>query len=128
GRLRNMMFAPGDDQRDPSSVADAIAKSYNSTGPFQRVIYIESHDEAYKKPRIPDCIAAGDAGGWFARKRATLGTGLLLTAPGIPMFFMGQEFLEYKPWDDSDGYSLDWNRITQFPGIVELNRRLIQLR
>jgi 1,4-alpha-glucan branching enzyme len=26
--------------------------------------------------------------------------GLLLTAPGIPMLFMGQEFLEDKPWSD----------------------------
>ena len=28
--------------------------------------------------------------------------GLLLTAPGIPLLFMGQEFLEDKNWSDSD--------------------------
>ena len=31
-----------------------------------------------------------------------MATGLLLTAPGIPLLFMGQEFLEDKHWSDSD--------------------------
>ena len=35
---------------------------------------------------------------WYARSRSRLATGLLLTAPGIPQIFMGQEFLEDKQW------------------------------
>ena len=39
---------------------------------------------------------------WYARSRSRVATGLILTAPGIPMLFMGQEFLEDKQWSDSD--------------------------
>ena len=38
---------------------------------------------------------------WYARSRARVATGLLITAPGIPMLFMGQEFFENKPWSDN---------------------------
>ena len=38
---------------------------------------------------------------WFARSRARVGDGHRLTAPGIPMLFMGQEFLEDKQWSDN---------------------------
>ncbi len=34
----------------------------------------------------------GKADSWYAKKRSTLGAALVLTAPGIPMLFMGQEF------------------------------------
>jgi len=34
-------------------------------------------------------------------------TGLLLTAPGIPQLFMGQEFLEDKPWSDDPDEGLN---------------------
>jgi len=37
---------------------------------------------------------------WWARSRARVSTGLVLTAPGIPMLFMGEEFLEEKQWSD----------------------------
>ena len=37
---------------------------------------------------------------WFGRSRARVATGISLTAPGIPMLFMGQEFLEDKQWSD----------------------------
>jgi 1,4-alpha-glucan branching enzyme len=127
-RMRQMMFAPSDPERRIGDVADAIRNSYNNAGPFQRVIYLESHDECNQKPRIPDLIALGDAEGYFARKRATLGAALLMTAPGIPMIFMGTEFLEYKPWSDSDAFSLDWGRVQRFGGIVAMFTRLAHLR
>ncbi len=44
------------------------------------------------------------------------------------MLFMGQEFLESKPWNDGTAFALDWNRIDRFSGMVELHRRLIRLR
>lgn len=128
GRLQNMMFATDDGARNPGAVAAAITKSYNDAGPYQRVIYIESHDQAYQQRRLPDQIEQGNANGYYARKRSTLGAAILMTSPGIPMIFMGQEFLEYAPWNDGLGYALDWNRVNAFKGIVELYRRLIQLR
>ena len=128
GSLRNMMFTAADANRGIPDVAGAIAKSYNTAGPFQRIIYLESHDEANGRPRIPAQISPSDPNGYFARKRDTLGAALLMSAPGIPMIFMGQEFLEFTPWTDSLGYSLTWSRVDTFAGIVSLYRRLAQLR
>ena len=64
--------------------------------PSARVIYTESHDEVRQRQGAG---AAGDRAGrrrrsWAAQKRSTLGAALMFTAPGIPMLFQGQEFLE----------------------------------
>ena len=52
-------------------------------------------------PRSPGSPTAQPSS-WYARSRSRVATGLLLMAPGIPLLFMGQEFLEDKPWSDSD--------------------------
>jgi 1,4-alpha-glucan branching enzyme len=69
---------------------------------------LENHDVvrwdyAANAPRAPRVAALADpsnARSWYARSRARVATALLLTAPGIPMLFMGEEFLEDKPWHD----------------------------
>ena len=38
---------------------------------------------------------------FFGRSRARVAMAISLTAPGIPMLFMGQEFLEDKQWSDN---------------------------
>ena len=58
--------------------------------------------------------------------RSTLAAGVLLTAPGIPMLFQGQEFVESRSF--SDTVPLDWNRCERHRGIVHLYRDLIALR
>ena len=125
--VRGMLFAPNDDARRASSVAEAVGKSYNGSGPFQRVIYTESHDEA-KDGRVTDKVAPGDAEGWLARKLSSLGAALVFTSPGIPMLFMGQEFLEFATWNDRPSFALDFGRIGRVPGYVDLWSRLIKLR
>ncbi len=70
---------------------------------WRAVQCIESHDEVYRDRglRIPR-LAVGDTDtrSWYATSRSRVATGLLLTAPGIPMLFMGQEFYEDKRWAD----------------------------
>ena len=76
---------------------------------FSRVIYTESHDDvANGRSRLPEEIAPGDADSWWAKKRATIGSALTLTAPGIPMLFQGQELLEDRWFDDTE--PLDWSK------------------
>jgi 1,4-alpha-glucan branching enzyme len=53
-----------------------------------------------RAPRVPALADPSNARSWHARSRSRLATTLLLTAPGIPMLFMGQEILEDKPWHD----------------------------
>ena len=86
----------------------AISALIDSNGAaVQRVIYTESHDEvANGHARVPEEIWPGNAGSWFSRKRSTLGAALVLSAPGIPMIFQGQEFLEDKYFRDVA--PLDW--------------------
>ena len=94
---------------------------------LSRVIYTESHDDvANGDVRVPQAIAPGDAGGWWAKKRATLGSALVLTAPGMPMLFQGQELLEDRWFDDT--VALDWSKASTHEGILRLHRDLIALR
>jgi 1,4-alpha-glucan branching enzyme len=56
-------------------------------------------------PRLPRVADSSNAHSWYACSRSRVAMGLLLTMPGIPMLFMGQEFLEDKQWsDDVDGH------------------------
>ena len=123
--IRQAVAMPDDQARDMGAVAAAVGKSYNAAGMFQRVVYVESHDEA-RVLRLPDLIWQGDASGWPARKRSTLAAALLFTSPGIPMLFQGQEFLEWGSWNDRQ--PLDWSKKDAFAGILSLYRDLIRLR
>jgi 1,4-alpha-glucan branching enzyme len=55
-----------------------------------------------------------------------LAAALVLTAPGIPMLFQGQEFLEDGWFQDS--VPLDWHKSEEFCGLVRMYRDLIHLR
>jgi 1,4-alpha-glucan branching enzyme len=111
-------------------VRDAVYGRYNGDA-FQRVIYTESHDEVtvrdgVKLGRMPEKIWPGRADSWESRKRSTLGAAMVFTSPGIPMLFMGQEFLEWGSWTDQT--PLDWDKERRFEGILNLYRDLIKLR
>src|SRR6185369_9842555 len=94
---------------------------------FDRVIYSESHDEvANGRERVPQEISPDDPKGWYARKRSTLAAAMVFTAPGIPLLFQGQEFLEGEWFRDT--VPLDWDQRDEFRGIVRLYRDLIRLR
>lgn len=128
--LRDALVASDDAARDMESIRRAICHRYNGDA-FQRVIYSESHDEVTVRHgkdlgRLPRKIDWHDAEGRHARKCSTLGAAVVLTAPGIPMLFMGQEFLEWRTWTDKT--PLDWSKQTRFGGVLNLYRDLIRLR
>jgi 1,4-alpha-glucan branching enzyme len=68
---------------------------------WQAVTCVENHDivKVGQQPRIPRLADGSNARSWYARSRSRVATSLLVTAPGIPQIFMGQEFLEDKQWD-----------------------------
>ena len=124
--IRRAIITPNDAERDMFAVRDALYQRYNGDG-LQRVIYTESHDEvANGHARVPEEIWPGQAGSWFAKKRSTLGAALVFTAPGIPMIFQGQEFLEDGWFQDT--VPLDWTKRVTNAGIYTLYRELIRLR
>jgi 1,4-alpha-glucan branching enzyme len=123
--VREAVTVADDRWRSTDEVAGAIAYSYGDA--FARVIYTESHDEvANGKARVPEEVDPDDPTGYWAQKRSTLGAALVLTSPGIPMLFQGQEFLEGGWFRDT--VALDWSQDSSFRGIVRLYRDLIGLR
>ena len=92
---------------------DAIAGAlYRGGFPacWRKVEYVESHDEVYLGHggvRIARLADPNDSRSWYARSRARVATGLILTGTGIPMLFMGQEFLEDKHWSDNPEFFHD---------------------
>jgi 1,4-alpha-glucan branching enzyme len=67
---------------------------------WQTVPCVENHDivKLGERPRIPALADGSNRRSWYARSRTRVAMALLLTAPGIPQLFMGQEFLEDKQW------------------------------
>jgi 1,4-alpha-glucan branching enzyme len=68
---------------------------------WRAVTCVENHDLvlAGREPRLPTLADPSNHRSWYARSRSRVATAILLTAPGIPQLFMGQEFLEDRPWD-----------------------------
>ena len=91
-------FQPLSIKRKTQSVA-VIIKS--------RFIQAYDHHDVSSRPLDPamesqDSIVIG-------RSRSRVATGLVLTAPGVPMVFVGQEFLEDESWsDDRSPATLIW--------------------
>lgn len=109
-----------------SRIRDAILYRYNDDA-FERVIYSESHDDvANGQSRIPQEVDSTDPTGWYAQKRSTMAAAMVFTAPGIPMLFQGQEFLEGGWFRDT--VPVDWDQRETFRGIVRLYQNLIHLR
>lgn len=124
--IRDAVIVAQDQDRSLSRIRDAILYRYNDDA-FERVIYSESHDDvANGQSRIPQEVDSSDPTGWYAQKRSTMAAALVFTAPGIPMLFQGQEFLEGGWFRDT--IPVDWDQQEMFRGIVRLYRDLIRLR
>jgi len=124
--VREVLTHINDTDRDLQEIVNALTYSYSGDA-FRRIIYTESHDEvANGKARVPEEIQPGDAESPFAKKRAILGIVLTLTAPGIPMLFQGQEFIEDEYFQDTE--ALDWGKLDKLKGISKLSTDLIALR
>ena len=124
--IRQAVIASQDEDRALGNIRDAILYRYNDDA-FERVIYSESHDDvANGQSRIPQDVNPADPTGWHAQKRSTLAAAMVFTAPGIPMLFQGQEFLEGGWFRDT--VPVDWDQRQEFRGIVRLYRDLIRLR
>ena len=124
--VRDAVITGDDNARNMYAVRDAIAQRFDVSA-FTRAIYTENHDEdANGSERLPELIWPGNAGSWFSRKRSTLAAGIVMTSPGIPMIFNGQEFLADSYF--TDGVPLNWARLTEFAGVHAFYTDLIRLR
>jgi len=101
---------------------------------WRAVQCLEDHDEVYggRDPRIASLAGGGNSRTWYATSRSRTATGILLTAPGIPMLFMGEDFYEDKQWSDDDsGLLIYWDGLSTDRTMVDFHhfmRELIWLR
>src|SRR5579859_1479431 len=127
-QLRAVVEQVQDAGRDMGAIQAAL-ESRDAASAFARVIYTESHDaDGNGRTRVPTEIDPAQPDSWWSKKRSTLAAALVFTAPGIPMIFQGQEFLDQDPFVQEPIPPLDWADATKYAGIVQLYRDLIQLR
>jgi 1,4-alpha-glucan branching enzyme len=105
--LDNASF-PGDHPLPMTNVANQLGIDYlrnrwrgvNSLENHDLVMQPKDSNDHNRMQRIPRVADPSNARSWYATSRSRVATGLLLTMPGIPMLFMGEEILEDKQWSD----------------------------
>ncbi|MGH3223969.1 MAG: alpha amylase C-terminal domain-containing protein, partial [Streptosporangiaceae bacterium] len=125
--LRQTVELTADADRDMNLVATQVQRRFGAAA-STRVIFTESHDaDGNGRTRVPAEIDPAQSDSWSSKKRSTLAATLAFTAPGIPMIFQGQEFLDRDPFLQTIP-PLDWSGAARYAGILQLYRDLIQLR
>jgi 1,4-alpha-glucan branching enzyme len=130
--LRDVVSKVNDSDRDLGAVKSALEKKM-AGDVFARVVYTENHDQVGHPPgqnRLPTLIDINNHESIFAKKRSTLAAAIMLTSPGIPMIFQGQEMLETRAFGFKTPTNMDFSRAedANFKGIVQMYRDLIALR
>jgi 1,4-alpha-glucan branching enzyme len=100
------------------------------------VLQPKGPDDQGRVQRIAQAADPADSRSWWARSRSRVAMGLVMTAPGIPMLFMGQEFMEDKQWTDGitehPELQLYWDGLTRpnptMRNFLRFTRELIALR
>ncbi|MEL6786900.1 MAG: alpha-amylase family glycosyl hydrolase [Cyanobacteria bacterium J06607_15] len=102
-------------------VIDCQQQGYGGTATV--INYISCHDHKYTFAELGDRDIFGDS----AFKRAKLGAVLLMTAVGVPLVWMGNEFGEYNPDEE---IKIDWSLLQneENQGLFDYYRGLIDLR
>lgn len=107
-----------------------VAGTVSDWPEFRRVAFTEAHDYVarmnYGRSRVSSQIHPENPGSLWARKRALLGAAVVLTTPGIPMVFQGQEMNESRAFHDD--VPMSWELTNTYSGIVRAYADLIFLR
>src|SRR5439155_13520231 len=94
--------------------------------------YLELHDEAWPTSGGQRIVKSIDStfpyDNEFAKGRVKLGQGLVLTAPGVPAFLMGAEWLEDTDFGTAIANRIDWSKKTTYAPIVSYFKKLIGWR
>lgn len=121
--LRNTIFG---DLNDGSNI---VAVGQTTT---QIMRYFEMHDETWpssggqRMVKTIDTILPHDD--IYARGRTLYGIGLNLFSPGIPMMFMGAEFLEDTDFGADSGNRIDWSKPVTYASYLQAVKDMIRIR
>ncbi len=91
--IDNQLTPPADSSRDMTQIASALTSNYAGDA-YARLLFTEDHDTVGNGgARLPSKIDPANPTSWAARKRSIEGAVMLLSSPGVPMLFQGQEAL-----------------------------------
>ncbi|MEQ8997403.1 MAG: alpha-amylase family glycosyl hydrolase [Coleofasciculus sp. B1-GNL1-01] len=114
------------DTFDVERLKDALdGKRQGFMGAVNLVNYLTSHDQERLMVELADHEIFDEV----AFKRIKFGVALLMTAVGIPLILMGEEFGEYKPLKPESS-KLDWTLLKneESQGLLDYYKGLIRLR
>lgn len=114
------------DTFDVDRLKDALdGKRQGFMGTVNIVNYLTSHDQERLMVELADHEIFDEV----AFKRIKFGVALLMTAVGIPLILMGEEFGEYKPLKPESS-KLDWTLLKNdgSQGLLDYYKGLIRLR
>ena len=100
-----------------ADVRDAIGSSFGDA--FSRVVYAHCAELIGREPSPSE-----EPLDWESAKRVTLGVSMVLTSPGVPLLFQGQDKLH----GGHVGTLADEHEGPAHPGISDLVRDLVRLR
>ncbi|HVV01622.1 MAG TPA: alpha-amylase family glycosyl hydrolase, partial [Verrucomicrobiae bacterium] len=128
--LANNLIAQVTPTSDSDRDMNALAAAMTASG-FGRVLFSENHDlvgasNGSGAQRMPARIDPSNPASYWARKRSMLAAAAVMTSPGIPMIFMGQEMLATNQFNDNA--PLNWSLTNTFSGVVRFYHDLIRLR
>jgi 1,4-alpha-glucan branching enzyme len=131
---------------DLGALHGSLSPRFGPGEAWRAVNCVENQDLVYSDHteggRITHLADSADARSWYARSRSRVALALLLTSPGVPSLFMGQELLDYRPWNDNlqvhPDFLVHWNELIPHTpvgdflvfaqAIVNLRKRLKGLR
>ncbi|HEX4797301.1 MAG TPA: alpha-amylase family glycosyl hydrolase [Humisphaera sp.] len=119
-----------DAARNLAALAQVIDRKIGDD-PFARVIYSEDHDQVGHPPRdirVPAIVDPQDPQSLKAKKLSTLAAAIILTSPGVPMLFQGQEMLDPRTFTFGVNVPMDWSRVQTQAGTIQLYQDMIALR
>jgi len=109
-----------------------------------RVIYNENHDKCSgqgdAQGRWPNMVDRSNPTGYMAQKLSVLAMACVLTSPGLPMLFYGQEWVSHQDFTFDAVPDLDWSQVGNYnakqgwvstgpnKGLFDLTRTLLRLR
>jgi 1,4-alpha-glucan branching enzyme len=130
--LHTAVATPVDGDRDMNSIAKSIGLRFGDDA-FHRVIFTEDHDTVghpsdSQQVRLPSLIDSANPESIWAKKRSTLAAGIVLTSPGIPMLFQGQELLTPGAFNFGAAQGVDWSRTQSEAGILRMYHDMIAVR
>jgi 1,4-alpha-glucan branching enzyme len=120
-------------------VEGALAQAINGGNyphAHSRVIYANNHDECWwdggrNQDKFYPVSQFGWRGDYWSKKKSRLISALSFFVPGIPLFFMGDEFAMEGSFNDARRANiLNWalEKVTPGPEFKAMFRRLIQIR